>query len=265
MNLTLYKREMKGSLRLLIILGAVLTLYVSVIISMYDPEMAELLDSYVKLMPDLMAAVGMKAGASSLLAFMSSYLYGFILLIFPMLFSILRGNALVSRYVDKGSMAALIAAPVSRKKIIFTQMGVLLSGLVLLTAYSTVLEVICAGHYFPGELDTERLLLLNSGLLCLHFFIGSICFISSCLFSDTKYSIGFGAGIPIFMYVLQMLANTGDKAEKAKYFTFFTLFDPDGLIGSGSRAKAEILVLFFGAVLLYTASVVIFERRDLHI
>ena len=39
LNMTLYKREMKGSLKLLLIFGAVLTLYISIIIRMYDPEM----------------------------------------------------------------------------------------------------------------------------------------------------------------------------------------------------------------------------------
>lgn len=38
-NLTLYKREMKGSLKLLIIFGAIITMYVSIIISMYEPQM----------------------------------------------------------------------------------------------------------------------------------------------------------------------------------------------------------------------------------
>ena len=120
MNLTLYRREMKGSIRLLLIFGAVMTLYISIIISMYDPEMMKTLDNFAEVMPDLMASVGMKAHASNLLGFMVSYLYGFILLIFPMVFSILRGNALIARYVDKGSMLSLIAAPVKRCTIAFT-------------------------------------------------------------------------------------------------------------------------------------------------
>lgn len=92
MNLTLYRREMRGSIRLLLIFGAVMTLYISIIISMYDPEMMKTLDNFAEVMPDLMVSVGMKAHASNLLGFMVSYLYGFILLIFPMVFSILRGN-----------------------------------------------------------------------------------------------------------------------------------------------------------------------------
>lgn len=59
---------------------------------MHDPEMMKTLDSFVEVMPELMAAVGMSAGAASLLGFMVSYLYGFILLIFPMVFCILRGK-----------------------------------------------------------------------------------------------------------------------------------------------------------------------------
>lgn len=91
-NWTLYKRELKGSIKLLAIFAAVITMYVSIILNMYRPEMMATLDGFAEVMPQLMAAVGMKPGAASLMGFMISYLYGFILLIFPMLFSILRGN-----------------------------------------------------------------------------------------------------------------------------------------------------------------------------
>ena len=86
MDFALFKREMKGSVKLLVIFGAIITMYVSIIINMYDPEMMKMLDGFVEIMPELMAAVGMTANAASLLGFMVSYLYGFILLIFPMLF-----------------------------------------------------------------------------------------------------------------------------------------------------------------------------------
>lgn len=264
-NMALYKREVKGSLKLLFIFCAVITMYVSVIINMYDPQMMKMLDSFTEAMPELMASVGMKANAADLLGFMVSYLYGFILLIFPMLFCILRGNGLIAKYVDKGSMVSLVAAPVKRRTIAFTQVKVLVSGVLLLVFYSTIVELICAESGFPGELDITALLVLNGGLLCLHLFIGSICFLSSCIFSDTKYSVAFGAGIPAFMYVLQMLANVGGKAENAKYFTFFTLFNPDGMIAGESGAIAGIFVLLAGSVMLYVLGIMTFERKDLHI
>ncbi len=264
-NMALYKREMKGSIKLLIVFTAVITLYVSVIIYMYDPQMMKMLDSFVEILPEIMAAVGMKANTANLLGFMVSYLYGFILVIFPMLFCILRGNALIAKYVDKGSMVSLAAAPVKRRTIAFTQMNVLVSGILLLLIYSTILELVSAESSFPGELDIIDLLILNGGLLCLHLFFGGICFLSSCIFSDTRYSVAFGAGIPALMYVLQMLANVGGKAETAKYFTFFTLFNPDGIIAGESSAIAGIFILFTGAVVLFALGIMVFEKKDLHI
>ena len=47
LNMALYKREMKGSIKLLVIFGAVITMYVSIIIGMYDPELMKTLDGFV--------------------------------------------------------------------------------------------------------------------------------------------------------------------------------------------------------------------------
>ena len=264
-NFELYKREMKGSLKLLLIFCMIITIYVSVIISMYDPEKMAVFDSFVDAMPQLMAAVGMKAGATSLIGFMSSYLYGFILLIFPSLFCILRGNGLVAKYVDSGACAYLLAAPVKRVTIVFTQMKALASGILILDIYTTLLEFACAAKGFPGELAFKELLMLNCALLCLHLFIGGICFLSSCLFSSTKYSISFGAGIPALMYIPQMLSGMGGEVGKAKYFTFFTLFNPDGIIAKETSAAIGALALLFGALALYFLGIALFDRKDLHI
>ena len=67
------------------------------------------------------------------------------------------------------------------------------------------------------------------------------------------------------MYVLQMLANVGGAAEKAKYFTFFTLFDPSGIIAKDGGAVAGALVLLVGAVVLCALGIVGFSKKDLHI
>ena len=264
-NMTLYKREMKGSWKTLLIFGAILTMYVSMIIYMYDPEFSKTLDEFAKAMPQVMSIMGMNGDNTSLLGFMSSYLYGLILIVFPMVFSILCANRLIARYVDRGSMVALLAAPVKRRTVAFTQMKVLGTGIFVLVLYSSVLELICARAQFPGELDITKLLLLNAGLLCLQLFIGGICFLCSCLFDDAKYSVGFGAGIPAFMYVLQMLSNAGESAEGLKYATFFTLFNPDGLIKGESGAVAGILILLAGTIVLFTAAITVFTKKDLHI
>lgn len=145
-NMTLYRREIKGSIKLMIIFCAVIAMYVSIIISMYDPEMTKTLDSFIEVMPELMASVGMKPNASSLLGFMVSYLYGFILLVFPMVFCILRGNSLIAKYVEKGAMVSLIAAPIKRRTVAFTQMAVLVSDIFFLRTCFTKFLITLTSH-----------------------------------------------------------------------------------------------------------------------
>ena len=137
-------------------------------------------------------------------------------------------------------MVSLVAAPVKRSIVAFTQMTVLVSGILFLVIFSTILQLACSEINVPGELDVSELFVLNFGLLCLHLFIGGICFLASCVFSDMRYSIGFGAGIPALMYVLQMLSNVGGSADKAKYFTFFSLFSPDGIVAGDGSAMAGV-------------------------
>lgn len=265
LNFTLYKREMKGSIKTLLIFAAILTLYIPIIVSMYNPDTASTLEQFAQAMPELMAAVGMSGSAANLTGFLSSYLYGMLLLVLPMVFTILRANGLIARYVDRGSIVTLVASPVKRSTVAFTQMKVLGTGIFVLILYCTILEIACSAVYFPGQLDISAVLTLNMGLLCLHLFIGGVCFLASCIFNDVKYSIGVGAGIPTLMYILQMLANTGGNAENAKYATFFTLFSPDRILAGETSAMVGIIILLIGAIVLFTTSIVVFCKKDLHI
>ena len=67
------------------------------------------------------------------------------------------------------------------------------------------------------------------------------------------------------MYVLQMLANSGEDAKFAKYFTLFTLFDGNGIVAGEPCALTGVAVLLAGAVVLYAAGVLVFANKDLHI
>lgn len=63
--------------------------------SQQDPELAEMLQGYQEALPQMMAAVGMTGVASSLIEWMQIYLYGFIMLLFPLIFIIIAVNKLV--------------------------------------------------------------------------------------------------------------------------------------------------------------------------
>ncbi len=232
---------------------------------MFDPALGSALNEFAKAMPELMAIVGMNPASAGLVSFLEAYLYGFIMLVFPMLFCILSANKLIARHVDRGSMTYLLAAPVRRGTIAFTQMKVMATGLFALVLYATILGIINCEISFPGKLDIGRFILLNIGALCLQLFIGGICFLCSCIFNDSKYAVGLGAGIPALGFIIQMMANAGKELENAKYATFFTLFDSDGIVTGEPGAIWGMFSLFAGAIILFSTAIVIFSKKDLHI
>jgi ABC-2 type transport system permease protein len=261
----LFKQGMKESWRLLFIFGAVLAMYFIIIIYMFDPKLSHVFDEYAKAMPQMMSMFGMKSTSGSLIEFLASYLYGFIIPVLPMVFAILCANRLIARHVDRGSMSYLLSAPVKRVSVAVTQAMVLVTGIVLLVAFSTVLGIVTSEFLFKGDLDKEGFIMINIGALSMLLFIAGICFICSCIFSDAKKAAALGAGIPSLMYIIQMLANAGEKFEDLKYATFFTLFDPDGIIKEDTFAYVQIVILFAGALLLFAAAVIVFRKKDLHI
>jgi len=264
-NWTLYKRGIKGSWKMILIFAAVITMYFTVIISMFDPALGSVLDEFAKAMPELMAIVGMTPASAELVSFMEAYLYGFIMLVFPMVFCILSAHKLISRHVDRGSMTYLLSAPVRRETVAFTQMKVMVTGLFMLVLYATLLGIVDCEISFPSELDTGKFILLNVGVFCLQLFVGGICFLCSCIFDDSKYAVGVGAGIPALEFIIQMMANAGEKLEGAKYATFFTLFDSDGIIAGETGAIWGIVALFVGAIVLFAVAIAVFSKKDLHI
>lgn len=243
----------------------IITLYVSLIIGMFDPEMASVLKEFEKVMPNLMAAVGMTGNSDTLISFMISYLYGFILLLFPMVFSFIMANSLICKYVDDGSMASLLAAPIKRRRIVFTQLTVLFTEITLLILYVTVLELTVANISFPGALNTDELLFLNCGLWLFQIMIAAFSFLCSCIFNETRYCLAFGAGIPLVMYIIQMLANVGDKMANLKYLTVFSLFDPDQFITYDPMAFWSLAAMFLAVIIMIIAAVQIFKNKDLHV
>lgn len=262
-SIPLFKNGIKNGWKLFVILGAVITMYFSIIVTMFDPTLGAALDEFIKAMPQLMSMFGMHAMANTLVDFIASYLYGMIMLIFPMLFSILTANRLVARQIDQGTMAYLLAAPVSRKKVVATQASVLLLGVVLLVTLATGVGVFTAQLTFPDKLDMATFLRLNGGLLALQLFIAGFCFLCSCFFNDTKYSTGVATAVPVFSYVLQMVANAGDKFKNVRYTTFFTLFDPTGIINETPSALWGAVVLLAGALLFFSLAFVIFTKKDI--
>jgi len=261
-SLTLFKREMKANYKLLLIFMEILTMYILSIVYMFDPTSSNAFDALVKSMPEIMKAFGMTSGGNTLIIFLSTYLYGLIILMFPMVFTIILANKLVVGYVDRGTMAYLLATPNKRVKIALTQALFLWVSIGLLITYAAVAIIISSAIMHPGALDIGKFILMNLVIYMLHIAISGICFFASCISNDTKRYFTIGAGIPIVFYLIQMLANMGGKLENLKYFTIFTLFNTNDII-AGKSVVFPVIILGVVGIVLYGVGIFIFSKRDL--
>ncbi len=263
LNPTLLKRGLASGWKLFVIFAAVLTMYMAVIAGMYDPEDADLLNQLasLKLSPELLSAFGFVLTDMSLAGFLASYYYGMLMLAFPMVLYIMLANRLVASMVEKGSMASILSAPVTRRSVAVTQGFLLILSIGLLVGFVTGIGIAFCEVLFPGSLDIAAFLRVNLGVFLLHTALGGVCFFSSCLFNDSRKSLALGAGLPVLFYIVHMLRSARTDLTVLKYLTPFSVYDPHGLIAGDSMAP--LLFLLLGGLVLYAAGVFVFDRKDL--
>lgn len=259
----LFKKEWKANYKIFLIFIAILTLYTSVIVAMFDPKLGESLNAMKESMPQIFAAFGMTDPGLTMLDFLTNYLYGFIFIVIPFIYIIIMCHRLMSRYIDKGSMAYLLATPHTRTKVMMTQLGVLLSGLMMLIVYAVLLIIGCSTMLFDETIELGKFLMTNVGLLSIQMFFACICYLCACCFNETKFSIGIGAGIGIASILIQMLSQVSDKMEFLKYMTPLTLFDAKGLQSFEQSAVIGMVVLFLVSIAAIIFAQVCFKKRDL--
>lgn len=177
MNRHLFLYDIKQNLLLFFIILAILVMYFSIITNMFDPAGNEDLIKLasMKLSPELMRAFGFDMAAdSSLTSFLSSYMYGMLMLLLPLIYANITANRLMAQHVDKGDMAFLLSAPLSRTVIAATQAVFLLASTWLLIGVCCTFSLILCHSSFPGLLNDANYIRLNGGLAALMTLLSGI-------------------------------------------------------------------------------------------
>ena len=265
-SIPLLRATAKYNFGIWLIFAFILALYISIIISMFDPDTLSSMNAYLEtLPPQLLAAMHFEGTDPSLLGFVAAYFYGFLILLFPLIYSIIMADRMIAKYVDNGSMAFLLSTPNSRIKIALTQAVFLLSSLLLLIGFVTLVGVVVSQALFPNELDIPRFIRLNLGVVLLHSSLSGIGFFTSCLFDETKHSLAWGGGILVAFLLIQMLASADEQLSNLKYLSLMTLFAPSKIITGEDNVPCAFLALSIIALILYSGGVYIFSKKDLHI
>lgn len=265
MSIALLKMTIKKNWILLLIFFGVLTMYITIMISMYKPDEMDELMSVLKFFPEeLIKAMGFNQMITNLTTYLASWLYGMLMITLPMVYSIILGNRLVAQTVDSGSMACLLSTPNSRLKIVVTKGAYAICSVGVLQMLVFAIGVLMSEAVLSGVLDVEAFLKLNVTAMLVNMAVMSITFFFSCLFNDTKYSLGFGSGIPIMFLLFNMLGGASSDAEILKKISIFGWYDPVELVNGASTLGVNLVYLGI-TVVLFIAGVLIFKHKKLPI
>ena len=266
MSKTLFIANLRSNWPILLFIVFMLLIYVSTSVAMYDPDSVETMEKMFELLPEgMLKAFGFDNLGTDLTSYYAHYLYGFIIIVFPMIYIVLAANKLVAKHVDTGSMAYLLTTPNSRIRVAATQAVFLLASIAAMLVIDIGILIAMSASMFPGALDMGRFLVLNLALFLMLASVGGIGFFFSCVFSDVRYSLALGGGIPIAFLVLKMTSEIGEKVDWLKYLSLYTLLDVDKIMTDGTFAAGVCLILTAVSAVFFVAGIGIFNRKSLAI
>jgi len=266
MSKVLFKVNIKANWPIFLFVTCILLIYTIVSIAMFDPVNAETMQAMLGVMPEgMVKAFGFDGLGTELTSYLGNYLYGFIFLVFPMIYTVLISNKLIAKHVDSGSMTYLLTTPYSRIIIARTQAIFLATSILLILLINVLVGVVISELKFSGMLEIGPYLGLNMITYLCILVISSIGFFFSCLFNDTKNSLAFGTAIPVVFVVLKMVSGISEKLNILKYFTVYSLIDVDKILEGGSYSIIVSFILLIATLIIYTVSIKMFDKRSLSI
>ena len=266
MNKALFVAHLQANWGVWLFVTLVLLIYVSTSVTMYDPTSIEKMEDMFKLLPEgMLKAFGFDNLGSDLTGYLGHYLYGFIIVIFPIIYIVLTSNKLIAKHVDSGSMAYLLTTPNSRAKIAANQAFYLLISLAALFMVDVGILIALSVSMFPGMLDVGKFLVLNLVTYLVLAVVCGVSFLFSCLFNDTRNSLAFGGGIPVAFFVIKMVSEISSDLDWLKYLTLYRIINIDRILVDGTYAVVSRLILIGAAAVLFLAAIRIFDRKSLAI
>lgn len=253
-----FKHIAKSNIKFLCVFTLVLCVFIIAMTNVFTPETMTDLQSAMR----ETALKNILTGNGTLIGFMSNSFYALMAVIFPMVYSIMVGNRLLAEKIDKRYLTGFLSTPTTRLQITVSSAVYFSLSLAVMWIVVSVVGIITAHIVQPGALDVKIFFTLNLGILLYHLAISGICFCSSCIFNSSKFSLIFGAGIPLYCFVISLFIKLSDDLKFLKYITLNTLFDTKKIL-SGSGYSGAFLLMAIIATVLYAIGIVWFQKKDL--
>jgi ABC-2 type transport system permease protein len=266
MNAALLRSMMKTNAQTIFSYAFGMVFYLCLVLWVY-PSIASssALNTVLKTMPQSMLKVfGLQAGIQQVGDYLSGEFYGLIYVIIMAVFTLTTASKLVAHLVDRGPMAYLLASPVSRVRVAWTQAVVLLTGMFIISVFTTIGGWLGAAWLVKHQhLDIGPFVQMNLIGFLLFAVVSGYSFLCSCAFNDEKKALGTSATITLVFYGLNLVGKLSDKVAWMKNLSVFTAFDAQGILHGHVHVIQTALGLAVGAAILFIAGVLVFRQREL--
>lgn len=267
MNAALYRKMMLVNLKGFLNYAFGSAFYILLMFWLY-PSIApntKAIDDLVKAMP---AGVGRAFGLNgfgSAEAFISGEFYGLILVLLLSIVCVQLSTQLMAKLVDQGSMAYLLSTPTTRGRIALTQAAVLITGLFLIMAVTTLAGIAGNAWFLGGDypFDTSRFLQMNTAAFLLFFAVGGISFLVSSLSNDERKALGLSGVLAFGFFSLDLLGKLSEKLDWMRAVSIYSLYRPGEIINGQADEVVSFLLLTAIGLVTFGLGILCFKRRDL--
>jgi len=132
-------------------------------------------------------------------------------------YAAILGSSILSKEEDDKTIEFLLSKPISRTKVFFGKVIVVIINLVLVNLVVSIALLIAFSTL--GEFNFVVWLLYSFAPLLLQLVFASLALLISIFITKSRQVLSIALGITIGMYVIDLISSLTDSAEFLKYFT----------------------------------------------
>lgn len=264
--MNIFFRELKASIKSLLIWSAIMIVYALIVFSKFSayyqkPEMLAILDS----MPQgLLDAFNMRAFNLTTLNGFYGVVVTFNALILAIA-AVMWGNGIIAKEERDKTVEFSLTLPVTRGKLVTAKAAAAVVDCVVLLLVTWGITLIGAQNYSP-DAEFYRYVAIST----LAFFIIEIIFLSlgiflGCAMKKHKLSSGLAIAILLASYFASVISGLSKNVEFLKYFSPFKYFDPAVMLHESRLGTNYVLLSLAIIAVCMAGAYLTYRKRDLYI
>jgi ABC-2 type transport system permease protein len=241
--------------------------YVALLMSIYPSirHSAGSLQGYINNLPAAVRAAFLGPGGdfSSPVGYVNVELLSWLGPIVFIAFAVSIAGRSIAGEEENGTLSLLLAHTVGRRRLALQKFGAM-TVVVVLLGVAFWLSLFIATRIAGTPVGGGALASAFVRLTLLGLAVGSATYAVGAGTGKRQASVAAGAGVGLVMYLLNTIAEMNDTVRPLRYVSLFHYSGGAAPLGQSLGAVSIIVLLGTSAVLLL-ASLVLFERRDVHV